>query len=226
MSFILDALKKSESERQGRSGADFASIPAGTSTPRRNFWLWLTGLLLAVNLAVLLGILLRPAPDGAPAVPAAAGTVSAPIESRAPAAPPPAPAPAASGAGDFAEQVASAREARADLPAADAMAPAPATAEPGPAEAAEPVTRVAAAPPPAERMPTIDELRLDGGLDLPELRVDLHVYSAQPADRFVFINMHKYRENARLKEGPVVREIRTDGIALEHNGRVFLLPRE
>ncbi len=222
MSFILDALKKSESERQGRSGADFASIPAGTSTPRRNFWLWLTGLLLAVNLAVLLGILLRPAPDGAPTVPATAGTVSAPIESRAPAVPPPAPAPAASGAGGFAEQLASAREARADLPAA----PGPATAGPAPAEAAEPVARVAAAPRPAARLSTIDELRLDGRVDLPELRVDLHVYSEQPADRFVFINMNKYRENARLKEGPVVREIRPDGIALEHNGRVFLLPRE
>ena len=109
MSFILDALKKSESERQGRSGADFASIPAGSTAPRRNYWLWLTGLLLAVNLAVLLGILLRPAPDAASLTPAATGTVTAPVASRDAAAP--GAAAAASAADGFTEQVASAREA-------------------------------------------------------------------------------------------------------------------
>ncbi|MDX1499040.1 MAG: general secretion pathway protein GspB [Woeseiaceae bacterium] len=92
--------------------------------------------------------------------------------------------------------------------------------------APESAAPAAATPRPAARLQTIDELRLDGRLDLPELRVDLHVYSEQPGDRFVFINMNKYRENARLKEGPVVREIRPDGIALEHDGRDFLLPRE
>jgi general secretion pathway protein B len=69
-------------------------------------------------------------------------------------------------------------------------------------------------------------LRLDGSLQLPALHLDIHVFADDPAERFVFINMTKYRENSQLDEGPVVTEITTDGVILEHQGRTFLLPRE
>ncbi len=59
-----------------------------------------------------------------------------------------------------------------------------------------------------------------------DLHLDIHVFSEVPADRFVFINMNKHREGSATAEGPVVREIRSDGVVLEHQGRVFLLPRE
>ena len=64
---------------------------------------------------------------------------------------------------------------------------------------------------------TIDELRLSGSLQLPELHLDIHVFADDPAERFVFINMSKYREKSRLTP---------DGVVLEHQGRRFLLPRE
>lgn len=73
---------------------------------------------------------------------------------------------------------------------------------------------------------TIDELRLNGTLQLPELHIDIHVYAEDPAERFVFINMKKQRENSQLDEGPVVAEITTDGVILKHQGSTFLLPRE
>ena len=60
MSFILDALKKSETDRQQQSTAEFASVPtspAPTGVPR---WLWVVGLLLAINIVILVGVLLRP----------------------------------------------------------------------------------------------------------------------------------------------------------------------
>ncbi len=38
--------------------------------------------------------------------------------------------------------------------------------------------------------------------------------------------MNKYTEGTQLAEGPVVKEIRDDGVILEHQGMVFLLPRE
>ena len=41
------------------------------------------------------------------------------------------------------------------------------------------------------------ELRANGVLQLPDLHLDIHVYSEKPVDRFVFINMNKYREPAR-----------------------------
>ena len=61
MSFILDALRKSETERQHKGSAEFANVP--TSNSRREgppAWLWVLGGLLLINLAVLIGILLRP----------------------------------------------------------------------------------------------------------------------------------------------------------------------
>ena len=61
MSFILDALKKSETDRQQRGTAEFAGVPS--SSRRREgppVWLWIVGALLLINLAVLIGVLLRP----------------------------------------------------------------------------------------------------------------------------------------------------------------------
>jgi general secretion pathway protein B len=75
-------------------------------------------------------------------------------------------------------------------------------------------------------LPTVQELRADGTLALPDLHVDIHVYSEVPTDRFVFINMNKYNEGSRLAEGPVVKEITTDGVVLDQGGTVFLVPRD
>jgi hypothetical protein len=73
---------------------------------------------------------------------------------------------------------------------------------------------------------TFNELRANGTIVLPDLHLDIHVYSAKPAERFVFVNMNKYRERATLTEGPLVKEITPDGVILEHLGNGFLLPRE
>lgn len=59
-----------------------------------------------------------------------------------------------------------------------------------------------------------------------DLHLDIHVFGETPADRFVFINMNKYRENSKLVEGPTVREITPDGVVLEYQGTTFLLPRD
>jgi general secretion pathway protein B len=207
MSFILDALKKSETERQQQTGAEFSSIPSSSGESQSFKWLWILALLLIVNIAVLLGILLRP--DKAPEAPVPAETVpaepaaveSSPVEQT------------------FEERVA---EARQNQPPPESPA-----ANPSPSQepAVQPVVQQATVPG-GTRLMTIDELRLNGSLQLPELHVDLHVYADDPAERFVFINMAKHRENSRLDEGPVVAEITTDGVVLEYQGRKFLLPRE
>ena len=73
---------------------------------------------------------------------------------------------------------------------------------------------------------TFNNLRAQGVLQLPDMHLDIHVYSGQPADRFVFINMSKYKERATLAEGPRVKEITPEGVILEFGGNDFLLPRE
>ena len=222
MSFILDALRKSETERQHKGSAEFANVP--TSNSRREgppAWLWVLGGLLLINLAVLIGILLRPnvaAPERA--------NQSSPItEAR----------QEVERREDFASRVEAARE---KAPATEETATArieqmptettPAddmqVSSPNPVPTA--VRPAALAAGPAAAVPTIHQVQAQGLITLPDLHVDIHVYSEAPRDRFVFINMNKQREGTRLPEGPLVEEITPDGVVLSMNGITFLLPRD
>ena len=53
------------------------------------------------------------------------------------------------------------------------------------------------------------------------LRLDVHVYSKMPDERFVLINMQKYREGEQLQEGPVVDEITPNDVILSFRGQRF-----
>lgn len=75
-------------------------------------------------------------------------------------------------------------------------------------------------------LPTMNEAIVSGILSVPPLHLDIHVYSPSPAERFVFINMAKYREGERLQEGPSVEEITESGVIMIHQGSRFLLSRE
>lgn len=211
MSFILDALKKSETDRQQQGPSDFANVPSSAESPRAPRWLWVLAVLLAVNLAVLLSVLLR---DDAPQSIPQSGRAASPAK----------PEPAAGSS--FSERIQEARER--ESTARQSVAPRP-----------EPVAEPAVEAPPAAQpeprqqreftlaaLPTADELRANGSIQLAELHLDIHVYSETPADRFVFINMVRHREKSRLAEGPVVQEITPEGVILDYSGTRFLLPRE
>ena len=206
MSFILDALKKSETDRQQQGSAEFAGVPTSNRREKPPRWLWVLGLLLAVNVVVLLGLLLRPAAQ--PAVSTAARpaqtTQAAPAENE-----------------DFASQVAAARE---NAPAREE--PRPTAPKSRPAVSQAPAAIVPQAAVNSNALPTIHELVANGTIVLPELHVDVHVYSEVSEDRFVFINMSKHMEGSRLVEGPLVKEITRDGVVLDQNGITFLLPRD
>ena len=66
MSFILDALKKSENERQRQTGPGFATVPGSSSRKTRSPWPLVLAGLVAVNLAVLGYMLLRDSGDAVP----------------------------------------------------------------------------------------------------------------------------------------------------------------
>jgi hypothetical protein len=70
------------------------------------------------------------------------------------------------------------------------------------------------------------DLALAAGANLPQLRLDLHVYAAKPQDRFALINMHKLHEGDSLQGGVKVEAITPDGVVMSHNGTKFLLPNE
>jgi len=74
--------------------------------------------------------------------------------------------------------------------------------------------------------PPIADLPAQVTAGLPELSVDLHIYSDDPAKRVVFINGRRYQRGGVLAEGPTVEEINREGVVLSYHGRRFLLPRQ
>jgi general secretion pathway protein B len=247
MSFILDALKKSESDRQRQSGPALFEVKVAPPRNRLPLWAIAVAVLLAVNLVIVGWLLLRrssahaeasvvaaatAAPlAGAPAMAAAAPPVSAPSPlpvAPAPAAPLSTPVPAptvsavpasATGAQAAAAAAAAAlRPGRADeAPSAEDLAPA---AEPVPALGSH-VRRGT-----VDGVPLYQDWAATPGSQVPPLRLDLHVYAPRPEERFVMINMKKLREGDSLPEGVRVESITPEGAVLSYSGSRFLLPRD
>jgi hypothetical protein len=78
----------------------------------------------------------------------------------------------------------------------------------------------------ASGVPLYQDLTTTPGTQLPQLRLDLHVFAARPEDRFVMINMHKVREGDTLANGVHVESITPEGAVLSFNGSKFLLTRD
>lgn len=215
MSFILDALKKSENERQLNAPPEFATVPAEPDSPGAPRWLWLLGVLLLINLIVVVALLTRDTPPPVAAGNADVATVTEPAIASPPARP----------ADAFADRL---EEARRNLTergdeTSTAVNPPPADAEPARRKSQPPATAGANS---LALLPSLDELRLNGEVDLPDMHVDIHVWSENASERFVFINMDKYRERDTMSAGPVVAEITREGVVLEYRGRRFMLSRD
>lgn len=226
MSFILDALKKSETERQQQGAAEFSAVPVSTDKPGAPKWLWILGLLLAINIVVLIGILIRsntPSPAIVTSEPITAdrlpdrSSATAPEPTQSATAEPNI-AETALAEPTFAEQVIAAKEKQTKRGSEQSSA----SRQPQPEASA-----VQSKPPePSLYLPTFDEARVRGLFQMTDLHLDIHVFGETPSDRFVFINMVKHREDSQLASGPMVREITPDGVILEYQGTTFLLPRE
>lgn len=252
MSFILDALKKSENERQRTIGPSLADAPVRREQSDRPWWAVAVAALLVINLGVLIVVLTRNHTDSAPAaVPAPSVTTQpAPVAASAPLQQSPAAqAPANPEVRSLADEAGSYNEPYQDpgqdpgitLPEGEGN-PALADASNVPqgpsivrsidAPAVAPLDSRAAFPSRAagssannEVLPTLNSLAASG-TSLPQLHLDIHVYSDKPPERFVFVNMKKYVEGQVLSEGPSVERITPDGVILNSQGLRFLLPRQ
>lgn len=233
MSFILDALKKSELERQRQAAPGL--VEAGIARPRQRLpgWAIAVCVLLGINLVVLLVVLVRGWMKPHAAGAAAAIVAAADHPAAAGSDPPWSPLDAApiEGAPVYAQEVPVTAAAPVPEPS---PATAPAVRQPAPVSSAAPAVRRRDPllsdrnyqPDEDENLPSVNELTLTGAQALPELHLDVHVYATNSAERFVFINMHKYHEGATLQEGPTIERIRRDGVILNYQGLRFLLPRQ
>jgi general secretion pathway protein B len=205
MSFILDALKKSEIERQRQTVPGLMDTRIAGRRNRLPIWAVALGVLLGINLLVLSFVLWRkdaPAAHASrPAAAAAATEIAVPsADGAAPLQSPIAHLGSAGGAGSSVNHT---------LRHADPL-----------------LTEPEARDENQEVLPTISEISLTGAQALPELHLDVHVYATKPSDRFVYINMRKYHEGATLQEGPTLERIRRDGVVLNFQGLRFILPRQ
>jgi general secretion pathway protein B len=254
MSFILDALKKSETDRQRQNGP--ALFEVKVAPPRNGLPLWAIGLaaLLAVNLVIVAWVLLRrpaTAEASATAAPAQAAASGPPLQ-------PPPPMTTYQQPQGYASQgyppqqqaPVMPQSGMTGAPQGQAMAPGQntvpisGTAPMSPVGGAvsekvnpddyAPATDAGPAAPFGNRVskttssgvPLYQDASLAPGAHIPELRLDLHVFAAKPQERFVMINMHKLHEGDTLPEGVHVESITPEGAVLSKDGTRFLLPRD
>jgi general secretion pathway protein B len=243
MSFILDALKKSEIERQRQNVPGLMDTRIAARRSRLPGWAIALAVLLGINLIVLLVVLTRsggkepavavPPVAAVPAAPAAPDHFS-PLDAAPQYAPeiPVAPAENAPQERAAMENTAPTRVAPLAPPISVAgtgrgfRRPDPILTEAQNREEAREEAAEDARENNGEVLPSINEINLTGAQALPEMHLDVHVYATKPAERFVYINMRKYREGAILQEGPTVERIRRDGVVLNFQGLRFVLPRQ
>jgi general secretion pathway protein B len=229
MSFILDALKKSEAERQRADTPALYEVKKAPPRQRVATWLIVLAGLLIINVAVLSVVLLRGRHGAAPAAEAnnpvlPAAAPAATVVTTAPAAASPTAAmPTVVTAGTQAPDIAGGAPADAVIRSDDdaaAVEPPPAGAPSGQSGMVRELgTGVG-------EIPSYEQVAAVPGANLPELKLDLHAYASNPAQRFIFLNMVKLQEGQTSPQGVRVESITPDGAILSWQGSRFVLHRQ
>lgn len=241
MSLILEALKKSDAERQRSStGRQVAALANQSSrfNPIR-----MTLLLAAIIGSIAVGWQASQQTRDSQALPVVGSNAEIP-EPALVTSPSPVSAVAQVEPVVMTDETPLPRQAKAEAPA-DAHQETP-TAEPEmpllfesippvkptnvdlhPAEIA-PITAIRAAEStPGEKgsgtLATFGQLPTELQSKIGKLTLNVHVFGDQPVDRFVLINLRRYQQGDQVNEQLTVSEIRTDGVVLDYAGRLFLL---
>ena len=243
MSYILEALKKAEHEREiGQvPRIDSEHEPASARVSSR--WVMLVVLVLLVNAGLLL-VLFRPdgstketepvagAPlatlpgiDNVAAVPEVTDETGMLSERRETVVAPVAPVAPVTRSTPVSPPSAVVMPTETVMQRTPAVVPSVAPSPPVAAVPSPPEPEPApVAPQQTENLPVWPQVpeyifkSLRGGL-----RLDVLVYSDLPRDRFVLVNLQKYREGEQLQEGPLLDAITPDGIVLSLQGQKFLV---
>ncbi len=91
-------------------------------------------------------------------------------------------------------------------------------------EAAEAKEKEVMTTPDEAYAPLLSETEYDFQAQLPDMRLDVHVYKKRPESRFVLINMEKYREGQKMPSGIVIEAIVIEGVMMSYQGQRFLMP--
>ena len=252
MSFILEALKRVEREREAAGQPRLGAVQR-LPTPRRFAWPWVFCIALAVNAGVV-WTLWHPVPPttegvGAPMTPpapaAVAGDQAGPKTAEAghrSAKPEPLDQP-------YGDQPHGRRKSEPVRPSGETAASplgasprprdeVPRTPTPEPILAAEPSTSEPAAVrgklPPADPAPATEardvlplwmQMPAEWRDAVPDLSINLMAYSQEPSERLVYIKGHRYTEGELVEGKLTIEKITREGVILSYQGRRCLLPR-
>ena len=195
MSFILDALKKCERERESSVSAKLSAAPAEIKQHGIH-WNWpvILAILLAVSLVAVVMLT----------------STSPPVEQEH--------AAVAARQPDTRARVQASPGTVRSLAGEANTVPRPAVAE---SESRPPIST----PTTSRSATMYSELPADLRQELGPLHVDAHAYSTVSAERFVLINLKRYVEGSTTSRGALVREITPEGVNLEFRNTEFFLPR-
>ncbi len=227
MSYILDALKRADAERErgivpGLYARQLAASSAKAApNARRPLWLALLAALALGGLAGGLWLWRSPAPatDPAKPAPASATMTAAPTAPTAPIAPIATPA----------AEIAAMPQATAAAPTGSAPALAPtasahaAPPNPLPVPAPLPTVRASASPAPVVTLPLLAELSEDIRRQIPALSVTGAVYSESPGQRLLLVNNQVLSQGAQAAPEVTIEEIGTKSSILNFRGTRFRL---
>jgi general secretion pathway protein B len=92
-----------------------------------------------------------------------------------------------------------------------------------PAPRTTPPISAAVAAPAATDTLRLSDLSVDERKALPTLKLSMHMWNDDPAQRFVILDGNRLHEGDRIGDA-VVTAITTDGVVLDWNGRRLKLP--
>lgn len=228
MSYILDALRKSEQERQPGTPARPGGPVHNVSLPSRGGWLLVIGIILLLILLAAAVVFWHSTVKRISSEAAVAAT--SPTE--APPAAPPATEPAAvipppvmavkreSPVRDLAEQtqvpvsITSKKPRTAPRRKVAAIEQRPSSQADGPAVLLE-----------TDNTPLLQQMPPEMQRAIPPMAVTIHVYTPQASQRILFINNREYHQGSLIEGGARVEAIVPDGAILSYQGERFKLPR-
>jgi general secretion pathway protein B len=228
MSYILDALRKSEQERQPGTPVRHGGPVHNVSLPWRGGWLLVIGIILLLFLLAAAVIfwhstVSRISSEAAVAV-ASPGlpptTVPPAAEVVAVAPPPVTTVKSESPVRDLGEQTQvpvpiTSKKLRTVPPhKVAAIRQHPSSHADGPAVLLE-----------TDDTPLLQQMPQEMQRAIPPMAVTIHVYSPQESQRILFINNREYHQGSLIEGGIRVEAIVPDGVILSYQGERFKLPR-
>jgi len=239
MSLILQALRKSEAQRQLGQAPSLLSPMPDMRVDRRSGWRRAGYALLVVLVAMLAWWLGQRGQHGGADTAADTEPVRAAdrdaqpvVRPRVPERPVPVEDGAIAAEPMPVAPTANAVQEKPALPPAPAVAsaptPTPTVSHPPARATVEPLPPQQAAPATVETGPatlTLADLAASERQGLPPLRITMHVFAEVPAQRFAIIDGHRVAEGALLGDGVVLDEITRAGVILDLHGQRVLVAR-